>query len=53
MIHISDLRCSECGSEDIVAIAPGEDEIRDQFLRQREVPVRCRCMECWPGAKAA
>ena len=48
-ILIADLRCSECGSEDIVAIAPGQDEDRsDLFLLQREVPVRCRCMECWP-----
>ena len=47
VIHLSDLRCDECGSKDIVAIAPGTDEVRELFLLQREVPVRCRCMQCF------
>lgn len=53
VITLADLRCDECGSKDIVAFAPGDDEVRDLFLLKRGEPVRCKCMECWVGEKAA
>ena len=54
VIRLADLRCDECGSKDIVAIAPGNARTTDLLLlpgADREVPVRCRCMACWPAVK--
>ena len=45
-MKIDSLQC-ECGSDDLVAIAPGEEEVRDFFLLRRERPIRAWCMPCW------
>jgi len=51
VITLADLRCDECGSKDIVAIAPGSEP--DRVLGPGTLPldcgtpVRCRCMGCW------
>lgn len=50
---LSDLRCSCCGSPDVVLIDPGDEEVRDLFLLKRGRPVTARCMACWPVVQQA
>lgn len=40
------LRC-ECGSDDLVAVAPGAEAIGELFTVVRGVPVRGFCATCW------
>jgi hypothetical protein len=55
VIKLADIRCA-CGSDQIMAVDPGEEEIRDFFLLRRERPAKAWCMSCWTlrfGAQAA
>lgn len=49
MCALADFRC-DCGSPDIVAIAPGDEPERaaDLFIVARGEPARCWCAACWP-----
>lgn len=48
---LSDLRCA-CGSDQVVAIDPGDEEVRDLFLLRRGRPVTAYCLACWPYLKS-
>lgn len=55
-MQVADLRCDDCGSDDLVTIAPGEDETRDLFLLVQPMPTRAWCLACWrkkAGVRAA
>jgi hypothetical protein len=52
-VLLADLRCDRCGSDRVVLLAPGAEELRDIFLLKRDVPVRCLCLDCWPPAEAS
>jgi hypothetical protein len=44
-------RCSECGSPDVVAGQPGDDEVREGgILLVRGTPTRLWCLTCWRAA---
>ena len=55
MSFFTGFRC-DCGSEQVMAVEPGEEEIRELFLLRRERPAKAWCMPCWAqrfGAQAA
>lgn len=49
------LRCSTCGSPEIVAVRPGAEDVRlaEGFVVTRGEPARLWCRGCWPALKEA
>lgn len=47
------LRCHGCGTDRIIAVAPGHEASRfgDLFLIERGIDVRGWCLRCWPTTK--
>ena len=47
-VEIARLRCAECGSADVTAVAPGADDegLGDLFLIARGTAARGWCMAC-------
>lgn len=53
MTELATLLCTQCGSKEIVCIAPGDagESFGELFSVSRQVPVTARCEACWPLAK--
>ena len=49
MISLADLRCCECSSPEIAAVAPGTEPDGRAPAANADMgaPVRCFCASCW------
>ena len=50
---VDTLRC-DCGSADLIAVAPGDagERAPGKITTRRPKPDRCWCAKCWPWRKA-
>lgn len=51
-MKVADYRCSECGSDDVLAITPGWEPEEAQLslfriVTRRPVAPQCWCLPCW------
>lgn len=46
MNFLTGFKCT-CGSEEVIAVEPGEDEVREIFLLRAERPDKAWCLPCW------